>query len=83
MLARRTDGWLASVTFVTGSLTRLLMGSLRDPAAGKRGAAVVSIVFGAFLGTLLLRFNPTVALLATAAVQFGAAAILRGVEVKS
>jgi uncharacterized membrane protein YoaK (UPF0700 family) len=71
------------VTLVTGSLTRLLMASLRDPAAGRRGAAVVSIVFGAFLGTLLLRFTPIVALLATAAVQFGAAALLRGVEVKS
>jgi uncharacterized membrane protein YoaK (UPF0700 family) len=69
------------VTLVTGSLTRLLMGSTRDPAAGRRGAAVVSIVFGAVLGTLLLRLSPTVALLAAAAVQFGAAALLRGVEI--
>jgi len=71
------------VTLVTGSLTKLLMGSLRDPADGRRGAAVVAIVLGAFVGTLLLRLNPTVALLATAAVQFLAAAILRGVEIKS
>jgi hypothetical protein len=59
------------------------MGSLRDSADGRRAGAVVAIVFGAFLGTLLLRVNPSVALMATAAVQFGAAAILHGVEIKS
>jgi uncharacterized membrane protein YoaK (UPF0700 family) len=71
------------VTLVTGSLTRLLMGSLRDPAAGRQAAAVMSIVLGAILGTPLLRLGPTAALLATAAVQFGAAALLSGVEIKS
>jgi uncharacterized membrane protein YoaK (UPF0700 family) len=70
------------VTLVTGSLTRLLMAPLRDPAAGRRAAAVISIVVGAILGTLLLRLGPAAALLATAAVQFGAAALLRGVEIK-
>jgi uncharacterized membrane protein YoaK (UPF0700 family) len=69
------------VTLVTGSLTGLFMGSLRDEHAWRRGAAVVAIVLGAFLGTLLLRLNPTAALLATAAVQFVAAGILRGEEV--
>lgn len=71
------------VTLVTGSLTALLMGSLREQHAWRRGAAVVAMVLGAFLGTLLLRLNPTMALLGAAAVQFLAAALLRGVEIKS
>lgn len=45
------------VTLVTGSPTKLPMGSLRDPADGRRAAAVVSIVVGAFLG--MLRFWPS------------------------
>ncbi len=71
------------VTLVTGSMTRLLMASKapwRDPAAARRAAAVAAIVLGAFLGTLLLRINPTAALLGTAVVQFSAAALLRGVR---
>ena len=71
------------VTLVTGSLSRLLMGTMREPADGRRAGAVVAIVLGAFVATLLLRLGPTVALMATATIQFGAAAILRGVEIKS
>jgi uncharacterized membrane protein YoaK (UPF0700 family) len=69
------------VTMVSGSLTGLMMWPLKAEPAWRRGAAVVAIVLGAYLGMLLLRLNTSTALLATAVVQFAAAAILRKVEV--